>query len=69
MGPCLREIAQARVRYGYRKMRVLLNREGWGARTADAQRELGMICDPEWHYPALREDREEGSDFDVAMVC
>ena len=24
-----REIAQARVRYGYRKMRVLLNREGW----------------------------------------
>lgn len=25
----LREIAQARVRYGYRKIRVLLNREGW----------------------------------------
>ncbi len=25
----IREIAQARVRYGYRKMRVLLNREGW----------------------------------------
>jgi putative transposase len=24
-----REIAQARVRYGYRKIRVLLNREGW----------------------------------------
>jgi putative transposase len=25
----IREIAQARVRYGYRKNRVLLNREGW----------------------------------------
>jgi transposase InsO family protein len=24
-----REIAQTRVRYGYRKIRVLLNREGW----------------------------------------
>ena len=26
---CLREIAQSRVRYGYRKIRELLNREGW----------------------------------------
>jgi len=26
----MREIAQTRVRYGYRKIRVLLNREGWG---------------------------------------
>jgi hypothetical protein len=25
----VREIAQVRVRYGYRKIRVLLNREGW----------------------------------------
>ncbi len=25
----IREIAQARIRYGYRKIRVLLNREGW----------------------------------------
>ncbi len=25
----IREIAQARVRYGYRKIRALLNREGW----------------------------------------
>jgi len=25
----IKEIAQARVRYGYRKIRVLLNREGW----------------------------------------
>ena len=28
-GMRIREIAQARVRYGYRKIRVLLNREGW----------------------------------------
>jgi hypothetical protein len=27
----MREIAQVRVRYGYRKIRVLLNREGWKA--------------------------------------
>jgi putative transposase len=27
----IREIAQSRVRYGYRKIRVLLNREGWNA--------------------------------------
>ncbi len=25
----IREMAQTRVRYGYRKIRVLLNREGW----------------------------------------
>jgi putative transposase len=25
----IREIAQARVRYGYRKILALLNREGW----------------------------------------
>jgi len=25
----MREIAKARVRYGYRKIRVLLNCEGW----------------------------------------
>ena len=25
----IREIAQSRVRYGYRKIHVLLNREGW----------------------------------------
>ena len=25
----IREIAQARVRYGYRKLLALLNREGW----------------------------------------
>jgi putative transposase len=26
----IREIAPSRVRYGYRKIRVLLNRKGWG---------------------------------------
>jgi putative transposase len=40
----IREIAQARVRYGYRKIRVLLNREGW---------EVGK-------YLAYRLYREEG---------
>lgn len=34
----IREIAQARVRYGYRKMRVLLNREGWGVEKTLVQR-------------------------------
>jgi putative transposase len=29
----IREIAQTRVRYGYRKIRVLLNREGWNVGT------------------------------------
>jgi hypothetical protein len=30
----IREIAQARVRYGYREIRVLLNREGWKVATS-----------------------------------
>jgi len=34
----IREIAQARVRYGYRKIRVLLNREGWGVGKSLMQR-------------------------------
>ena len=34
----IREIAQARVRYGYRKIRVLLNREGWGVGKTLVQR-------------------------------
>jgi len=34
----IREIAQTRVRYGYRKIRVLLNREGWGVRETLVQR-------------------------------
>ena len=34
----IREIAQVRVRYGYRKIRVLLNREGWGVGKSLMQR-------------------------------
>jgi putative transposase len=34
----MRDIAQARVRYGYRKIRVLLNREGWGVGKSRMQR-------------------------------
>jgi len=34
----MREMAQARVRYGYRKIRVLLNREGWGVGKSLMQR-------------------------------
>lgn len=26
---CIREIARSTLRYGYRKVRALLNREGW----------------------------------------
>ena len=42
----IREIAQARVRYGYRKIRVLLNREGWGVGKTLVQRlyqEEGLV--------------------------
>jgi putative transposase len=42
----IREIAQARVRYGYRKIRVLLNREGWQVgkkRVYRLYREEGLI--------------------------
>ncbi len=34
----IREIAQTRVRYGYRKIRVLLNREGWAVGKTLVQR-------------------------------
>jgi len=42
----IREIAQVRVRYGYRKIRVLLNREGWGVGKSLMQRlyrEEGLV--------------------------
>jgi putative transposase len=42
----IREIAQARVRNGYRKIRVLLNREGWGVGKSLMQRlyrEEGLV--------------------------
>ena len=34
----MREIAQTRVRYGYLKILVLLNREGWGVGKTVVQR-------------------------------
>jgi putative transposase len=37
----IREIAQARVRYGYRKLLVLLRREGWGVGKSLMQRLYG----------------------------
>ncbi len=40
----IRELAQARVRYGCRKIRVLLNREGWAAELIEAAR----IDEPEF---------------------
>ena len=41
----MQEIAEARVRYGYRRVHVLLRREGWGVnatRVYRLQRELGL---------------------------
>lgn len=43
------EIAKARVRYGYRKIRVLLNREGWNVSRYPAYRlycEEGLALRP-----------------------
>jgi putative transposase len=34
----IREIAQTRVRYGYRKIPVLLNREGWNVAKSVVER-------------------------------
>jgi putative transposase len=41
----IKEICQTRVRYGYRRVHVLLRREGWGInqrRTRRVYRELGL---------------------------
>ncbi len=38
----IREIAQSRVRYGYRKIRVLLNREGWNVGMYRLYKEEGL---------------------------
>ena len=43
--PSLREISETRVRYGYRRVHVLLRREGWTVnmkRTYRIYRELGL---------------------------
>src|ERR1035441_3663013 len=51
----IREIAQTRVRYGYRKIRVLLNREGWkvGKKLVyrlyrSEERRVGKECRSRW---------------------
>ena len=44
----IREIAQARVRYGYRKIRVLLNREGWDVGKYLVYR-LWYLSSAQWH--------------------
>jgi hypothetical protein len=41
----IREIAQARVRYGYLKIQVLLNREGWGVGKTPVQRLYWVLSD------------------------
>ncbi len=38
----LREISEARVRYGYRRVHVLLRREGWTVNMKRIYRELGL---------------------------
>ena len=59
----IREIAQARVRYGYRKIRVLLNREGWGVGKSRMQRlyreeGLGLKRRPKRRRRAAEHPRE-----------
>jgi NADH:ubiquinone oxidoreductase subunit D len=46
----IREIAQTRVRYGYRKIRVLLNREGLGI-VGVAGRASGVDLDVRRDHP------------------
>jgi putative transposase len=59
----MREIARARVRYGYRKIRVLLNREGWGVGKSRMQRlykeeGLGLKQKPKRRRRAAEHRRE-----------
>ena len=59
----IREIAQARVRYGYRKIRVLLNRQGWGVGKSLMQRlyqeeRLGLKQRPKRRRRAAEHRRE-----------
>jgi putative transposase len=59
----IREIAQTRVRYGYRKIRVLLNREVWGVGKSRVQRlyreeGLGLKQRPKRRRRAAEHQRE-----------
>jgi putative transposase len=61
----IREIAQARVRYGYRKIRVLLKREGWNVGKKlvyRLYREEGLMlrCKPKRRRCAATNRRERG---------
>ena len=43
----IKEIAEVRVRYGYRRIHVLLRREGWeinGKRVYRLYKEMGLSC-------------------------
>jgi len=59
----IREIAQTRVRYGYRKIRVLLNREGWSVGkylVARIYREEGLTLHRRWKpHRRVAEHRRE----------
>ena len=58
----IREICETRVRYGYRRVHVLLDREGWGINVKKAYRiyrELGMLLR---HKTPTRHDRQQGPD-------
>jgi putative transposase len=47
----IREICETRVRYGYRRVHVLLRREGWEINTKQTHRiynELGAITPPQF---------------------
>ena len=45
----MRELAQARVRFGYRRLRVLMQREGW---EIGKERFIGSIPRKAWRYDA-----------------
>tara|TARA_R110000851_G_scaffold255700_5_gene408240 strand:+ start:772 stop:1575 length:804 start_codon:yes stop_codon:yes gene_type:complete len=62
----IKEICETRVRYGYRRVHVLLNREGWGVNIKKVYRiyrELGMQLrnktPKRWVKAKLRDDRTE----------
>ncbi len=68
----IREIAQTRVRYGYRKIVVLLNREGWGVGKTVVQRlyqEEGLALKhrPKRHRRASEQRGERIGDHSCGM--
>ena len=64
----IREICETRVRYGYRRIHVLLRREGWQVNIKKTHRiynELGLQLrnkrPKRWVKAKLREDRQEAA--------